>query len=62
MAQVKELQQVAAEKGVESLKTAATKGVESAGTAAGHAKGFFAEVKAGVASDWAAVASKLGKK
>ena len=56
--QVKNLKDVAAEKGVDSIKSVAEKGVAGAG----HAKGFLSEVKEGVMADWGAVASKFTKK
>ena len=60
--QVKDISNIAADKGVEtlkqsaeSLKVAASKGTEGAA----NVKTFFGHVKEGVLSDWRAVASKL---
>lgn len=56
--QVKNLKDVAADKGVDSLKSVVEKGA----TGAGHAKGFLGEVKDGITADWAAIASKFTRK
>lgn len=55
---MKNLKDLAADKGVDSLKSAAAKGAEGVG----HAKGFFAEVKDGFLADLSSVASKVGGK